>query len=379
MASRLRIALVAPLAESVPPKKYGGTERVVSYVAEELVRQGHEVTLFASGDSNTSAELVKCSPQALRSDPTIDDPMGWHILMLEKLYQRIDDFDIIHNNIDYLPFSVMRRLRKPMVSTMHGRMDLPVYGPLYSEFSEVPLVSISYAQRRPASQANWAQTIYHGLPLDLYDYQPIADDYLAFVGRVSPEKRVDSAIEVAKRTGMKLKIAAKIDEGDRAYFENEIEPEIDGELIEFVGEIGEDEKRDFLGNAAALIFMIDWPEPFGLAMIEAMACGTPVIARRRGSIPEVVDHGVSGFVCENEDEAVEAVARLDAIDRSTVRETFERRFSAERMARDYVSTYRDVMLAYHSSALTDSSASRFRWHPGLEESRSDSQSQDLSQ
>jgi glycosyltransferase involved in cell wall biosynthesis len=362
---------------------YGGTERVVSYVAEELVRQGHEVTLFASGDSKTSAELVKCCPRALRSDPDVLDPLGWQMLMLEKLYQRVDDFDIIHNHVDYLPYSVMRRLGKPVVSTMHGRMDLPVYGPLYSEFCEMPLVSISYAQRRPAPHANWAQTIYHGLPLDLYGYQPIADDYLAFVGRVSPEKRVDSAIEVARRTGMKLKIAAKIDDGDRGYFEREIEPHIDDDQIEFVGEIGEDQKRDFLGNAAALLFMIDWPEPFGLAMIEAMACGTPVIARRRGSIPEVVDHGVSGFVCEDENEAVAAVDRLDAFDRSTVRETFERRFSAERMARDYVGVYRDVMLAYHSSAITDASTPRLGGHPAalkerLEEIRSDSTRRDLS-
>lgn len=379
MASKLRIALVAPLAESVPPKGYGGTERVVSYLAEELVRQGHDVTLFASGDSETSAELVPCCPRALRTDPDVEDPLALHMLMLEKLYRRIDDFDIVHSNVHYLTYSAMRRLPKPIVSTMHGRMDIPEYGPLYAEFGEMPLVSISYSQRRPVPEANWVQTIYHGLPLDLYDYQPLDGDYLAFVGRISPEKRVDSAIDVAERTGMPLKIAAKVDEADRGYYEREIKPRIDGELIQFVGEIGEDEKREFLGNAAAFLFLIDWPEPFGLAMIEAMACGTPVIARRRGSIPEVVDHGVSGFVCDDLDDAVEAVERLDALERSTVRETFERRFSADRMARDYVTAYREVMLTYHSAALTGSRATRRRWRPESPGERSQSERRDISQ
>ena len=379
MASKLRIALVAPLAESVPPKKYGGTERVASYLAEALVRQGHEVTLFASGDSETSAELVACCPRALRTDPDVEDPLALHMLMLEELYQRIDDFDIVHSNVHYLAYSAMRRLHKPIISTMHGRMDVPEYGPLYNQFAEMPLVSISYAQRRPVPEANWVQNIYHGLPLDLYGYQPMSDDYLAFVGRVSPEKRVGAAIDIAERTGMPLKIAAKIDDADRAYYEREIEPRIDGDLVQFVGEIGEDEKREFLGNAAAFLFMIDWPEPFGLAMIEAMACGTPVIARRRGSIPEVVDHGVSGFVCDDIDDAVDAVERLDALDRATVRETFERRFSAERMARDYVTAYREVMLTYHSAALAGSRAARTRWTTEATNTRSRSDRRDISQ
>jgi glycosyltransferase involved in cell wall biosynthesis len=351
MTSKLRIALVAPLAESVPPKMYGGTERVASYLAEELVEQGHQVTLFASADSVTQAELVACCPRGLRGDAEVDDPLAWHLLMLERLYGRVDDFDIVHSNVHYLPYSTMRRLDKPLISTMHGRMDLAEYGPLYDEFSDMSLVSISYAQRQPVPQAKWTQTIYHGLPLDLYSFEPDPDDYLAFVGRISPEKRVDAAVEVARRAGMPLKIAAKIDDNDSAYFEEVIEPLFDDDIVEFVGEIDEQQKQAFLGQAAALVFMIDWPEPFGLAMIEAMACGTPVIARRCGSIPEVVDHGVTGFVCEDVDEAVEAVGQLDALRRETVRETFERRFSAQRMARDYVSVYRDVMLDYHSGRL----------------------------
>ncbi|MFP4597850.1 MAG: glycosyltransferase family 4 protein [Persicimonas sp.] len=360
MASKLRIGLVAPLAESVPPKMYGGTERVVSYLSEALVCQGHEVTLFASADSDTSAHLVPCSPRALRLDENCEDPLVWHLLMLEKVYQRIDEFDILHSNVHYLTYSAMRRLQKPLVSTMHGRMDIREYGPLYDEFGEMPLVSISYSQRRPVPAANWVQTIYHGLPEGLYTPSFGDGKYLAFLGRISPEKRVDSAIQIAKRVGMPLKVAAKIDNNDRAYFEAEIEPMLDDGQVEFVGEIGESDKAEFLGNAAALIFMIDWPEPFGLAMIEAMACGTPVIARRRGSISEVVDHGVSGFVCEDEDEAVEALKDLDTLSRQTVRETFERRFSAGRMARDYVTAYREVMLSYHSAGLDD--ARHFRTH-----------------
>ncbi len=364
MASKLRIALVAPLAESVPPKGYGGTERVVSYLTEELVRQGHDVTLFASGDSQTRAHLVPCAPHGLRTDDGVGDPLVYHMLMLEQVYQRIEQFDIIHSNVHYLPYSAMRRLPKPLVSTMHGRMDLPEYPALYEEFAEMPLVSISYAQRRPVPRANWVQTIYHGLPLDLYtDEHHGQGEYLAFVGRISPEKRVDSAIELALRSGVPLKIAAKVDEADRAYYEREIAPLLDHDLVEFVGEIGEADKADFLGKALAFVFLVDWPEPFGLAMIEAMACGTPVIARRRGSIPEVVDHGVSGFVCDDIDDAVAAVDRLHSLSRDTVRQTFERRFSVARMARDYVTAYREVMLTYHSSALTGTRSSRLRWRP----------------
>lgn len=351
MASKLRIALVAPLAESVPPKTYGGTERVVSYLTEELVGLGHHVTLFASGDSRTDAELVEGAPGALRLDDRVEDPLVWHMLMLERLYERIEEFDIIHGHLHYLPYSMMRRLGKPMVTTVHGRMDFDEYEPLYEEFSEAPLVSISYSQRRPLPMANWVDTVYHGLPADAYRLQA-GGDYLAFLGRVSPEKGIESAIEVADRTEMPLKIAAKVGRRDRAYFEDQIRPHIDGRRIEFVGEIGEERKRSFLGRAAALLFLVEWPEPFGLAMVEAMACGTPVIARRRGSIPEVVDHGISGFVCEDVDEAVDAVERLDALDPESVREAFERRFSARRMARDYAALYREVMLDHQVSALS---------------------------
>jgi glycosyltransferase involved in cell wall biosynthesis len=364
MASKLRIALVAPLAESVPPRGYGGTERVVSYLCEELVDQGHAVTLFASADSVTQAELAPCCPRALRGDPNVRDSAVWHMLMLENLYQRIDDFDIVHSNVDYLPYSVMRRLPKPMISTMHGRMDLAEYKPLYREFRDMALVSISYAQRRPLPGANWVQTIYHGLPRDLYPAGP-GGDYLAFVGRMSPEKRVDAAIEVAIKSGVPIKIAAKIDDGERDYFEREIKPLLGHELVEFIGEIGEADKIELLGNARALLFMVDWPEPFGLAMIEAMACGTPVIARRCGSIPEVVDHGVSGFVCQDVDEAIRAVGQLKNLSRRTVRETFEHRFSARRMARDYVVAYREAMLNYHSAALGHSRPKRADRGPGV--------------
>lgn len=343
MASRLRIAQVAPLAESVPPRAYGGTERVVSYLCEELVEQGHEVTLFATADSRTRARLVGCCPRALRGDGEISDPLAYHILMLEKLYQQIERFDIIHSHVDYLPFSMMRRLKKPMLTTMHGRMDLGEYKPLFKEFSDASLVSISFSQRRPLPGANWAQTIYHGLPVGAYQPGP-GGDYLAFLGRMSPEKKVDDAIKVAIRSGVRLKIAAKIDPTERAYFEREIAPLLAHELVEYIGEIGEAEKVEFLGRARALLFMVDWPEPFGLAMIEAMGCGTPVIARRCGSIPEVVDEGVTGFICDGVNEAVEAVGKLDQLRRETVRQTFEHRFSARRMARDYVVAYREAIL-----------------------------------
>lgn len=353
MASQLRIALIAPLAESVPPRGYGGTERVVSYLCEELVAQQHQVTLFASADSHTQAELVVGAPQALRGEAgSAGVPMGWYMLMLEKLYQRVDDFDIIHSHVDYLPYSMMRRLGKPMLSTMHGRMDLPEYRPLYDEFRDMALVSISYAQRRPLPAAPWVDTIYHGLPRGLYSAGE-GGDYLAFVGRMSPEKRVDDAIEVAVRAGVPIKIAAKVDPSERAYFEAVIEPLLGHELVDFIGEVGEAEKTALLKGARAFLFMVDWPEPFGLAMIEAMACGTPVIARRCGSIPEVVDHGVTGFVCDNLTQAVEAVGALDNLDRGIVRQTFERRFSAARMARDYVLAYRDQMLNHYRAGLSD--------------------------
>jgi len=360
MASRLRIALLAPLAESVPPRGYGGTERVVSYLCEALVAQQHEVTLFASADSQTQAQLVSGAPHALRQQASSAAlPMVWYTLMLEKLSRRADTFDLIHSHVDYLAFSMMRRLGKPTLTTMHGRMDLPEYAPFFEEFGEMPLVSITDSQRGPLPAANWAHTIYHGLPAHLYTPGK-GGDYLAFVGRMSPEKRVDDAIRVAIEAGVPIKIAAKVDPSEISYFEREIEPLLSHELVEFVGEIGDAEKNALLRGARALLFMVDWPEPFGLAMIEAMACGTPVIARRCGSIPEVVDHGVSGFVCDGVKEAVEAVGALKNLDRRLVRQTFERRFSAERMARDYVLAYREQMLAHHSRNLREARGVRFR-------------------
>lgn len=360
MASRLRIALLAPLAESVPPSGYGGTERVVSYLCEALVAQQHEVTLFASADSRSAAQLVAGAPHALRQQAVSDAlPLVWYTLMLEKLFRRADTFDLIHSHVDYLGFATLRRLGKPTLTTMHGRMDLPEYVPLLGEFGELPLVSITDAQRAARPSANWAHTIYHGLPAHLYTPGK-GGDYLAFVGRMSPEKRVDDAIRVAIEAGVPIKIAAKVDPSEVRYFERDIKPLLAHELVEFVGEIGDAEKNALLRGARALLFMVDWPEPFGLAMIEAMACGTPVIARRCGSIPEVVDHGVSGFICDGVKEAVQAVGALDRLDRRLVRKTFERRFSAERMARDYVLAYRAQMLAHHSSKLGAGRGGRVR-------------------
>jgi glycosyltransferase involved in cell wall biosynthesis len=335
----MRIAQVSPLYESVPPQQYGGTERVVSYLTEELVRQGHEVTLFASGDSITSAKLVSCCPRSLRTDPGCDDPMVHHYLMLEKVFSLALEFELMHFHIDYLHFPLSRWRGLTQLSTLHGRLDIPDLVLLYGEFHEMPLVSISDAQRRPIPSAVWLGTVYHGLPKDLFSFHEAPGNYLAFLGRISPEKRVDRAIEIAKRTGMPLKIAAKIDKVDQEYFEAVIKPLLDHRLVEFVGEIGGREKEEFLGNAYAVLFPIDWPEPFGLVMIEAMACGTPVIAWRHGSVPEVMEDGVTGFIVEQLDEAVQAIERLASFDRRQCRRVFEKRFTADRMAGDYVNIY----------------------------------------
>ena len=339
----MRIAQVAPLMESVPPKQYGGTERVVSWLTEELVRLGHDVTLFASGDSVTSAELVPCWPQGLRFDPEAVCAIPHHLVMLDKVSRRSSEFDIIHFHIDYLHFPLFRRRATNTLTTLHGRMDLPFLVPVFSEFPEMPLVSISDDQRKPVPWANWISTVYHGLPEDLLRYQESPSlDYLAFLGRISPEKRADRAIEIARRAGMKLRIAAKIDKADEAYFKSQIEPLLAQPHVEFIGEIGDEAKADFLGNAVGLLFPIDWPEPFGLVMIEAMASGTPVVAYRRGSVPEVIDHGVTGFVVDDEEEAIVAVKRLRMLNRRLVRARFEERFSVERMARDYLDLYREL-------------------------------------
>ena len=313
---------------------------MVSYLTEELVRQGHQVTLFASGDSITSAKLVSPCERALRLDPDCRDPLAYHIMMMDDVYRRAADFDVIHFHIDYLHFAVSARQRVPQVTTLHGRLDLPELAHVYRHFRNMPLVSISDAQRKPIAWANWHATIFHGLPEDLYHLESSPGKYLTFIGRISPEKRVDRAIEVAKRAGMPIRIAAKVDRVDREYFECEIKPLLDHPLVEFIGEIGEHEKQELLGGAYALLFLIDWPEPFGLAMIEAMACGTPVVAFRHGSVPEIIEEGKSGFIVGSTDEAVEAVGRVGSVDRAGCRAAFENQFTVASMARNYVSEYR---------------------------------------
>lgn len=339
----MRIAQVAPLYESVPPKYYGGTERVVSYLTEELVRQGHDVTLYASGDSVTKAHLVAPCRRSLRLDKHCMDQLAHHVLMLEMVFKDPDRFDIIHFHIDYMHFPISRRHRTPHLTTLHGRLDIPDLVPLYQEFREVPVVSISNSQREPLPWLNWQGTVYHGLPEDLYTFREEPGRYLAFLGRISPEKRVDRAIEIARRIGMPIKIAAKVDNVDKDYFEDVVEPLLRNPLVEYVGEIGEGEKDEFLGNAYALLFPIDWPEPFGLVMIEAMACGTPVIAYRRGSVPEVLEEGVTGFIVQGLEDAIEAVRRVPTLSRRRCREVFEERFSASRMVRDYLTIYKRLL------------------------------------
>lgn len=337
--TQIRIALVAPLAEAVPPKLYGGTERVVSWLAEELVRQGHQVTLFASGGSQTAANLVVCNSQSLRL-AGIRDHLGSTLAMLREVRQRADDFDIIHFHIDFLPNALFHDLAHKCLTTLHGRLDRPDILPLYEAYPEMPLVSISNAQRLPMpASASWVATISHGLPSHVCPFNPEGGDYLAFLGRISPEKRPDRAIEMAKRAGIPLKIAAKVDDADLAYFKAEIEPLLDHPLIEFLGEINEQKKCQFLGNARALLFPIDWPEPFGLVMIEAMSAGTPVIAWRNGSVPEVVTDRVSGIVVDSIDAAVAAVHEASKMRRRAVRAEFEARFTAARMARNYLAAY----------------------------------------
>ncbi|MFG1320450.1 glycosyltransferase family 4 protein [Xanthobacter autotrophicus] len=348
----MRIAQVAPLIESVPPRRYGGTERIVSYLTEELVRAGHEVTLFASGDSLTAATLEAMCETGLRLAPGPVDPLLYHLLMLEEVRKRADDFDVIHVHMDLLHYPVLRDHRAQCLTTLHGRLDLPAVHRLYANFADYPLVSISDHQRTPMPPVNWAATIHHGLPRDLLPFSPKGGDYLAFLGRISPEKRPDRAIAIAVRAGMPLKIAAKVDRADQAYWEDMIRPMVEANPnVEFIGEIDERQKADFLGNAAALLFPIDWPEPFGLVMIEAMSCGTPVIAFSRGSVPEVLDEGVTGYLVNSVEEAVDRVGDISRLDRCAIRRTFERRFSAERMARDYVSAYQRLSAAGEPATL----------------------------
>ena len=338
----MKIAQVAPLVESVPPKLYGGTERIVAYLIEELMRQGHDVTLFGSGDSTASTELVPCSERALRHDHRVQDALPYHLAMLDKVRRRADTFDILHFHISLLHFPMFRDMAHKSVTTLHGRLDLPDLPAFHASFPEIPLVSISNEQRRwLPGPLNWVGTVHHGLPLDLLRFtSKPAGNYLAFLGRVSPEKGLDRAIAIAAKAGLPLMIAAKIDAVDQAYWEQVLRPLIRAHRdVEFIGEISEPQKSDFLGNARTLLFPIDWPEPFGIVMIEAMACGTPVIAYRCGSVPEVVENGISGFVVRDMEEAVSAVHIVHGLDRADVRRAFERRFTAERMAQDYVSIY----------------------------------------
>jgi glycosyltransferase involved in cell wall biosynthesis len=338
----MRIAQVAPLYESVPPNLYGGTERVVSYLTEELVRLGHEVTLFASGDSQTVAKLIAACPRASWRNPHCKETLPHHVRLMQLVFEDVSRFDVIHFHCDYLHFPLLRRCPCPSVTTLHGALHSPDLEPLFEEYAEVPLVSISDDQRRPLPKANWQATVYHGLPRDLHTFRERPDDYLVFLGRVSPEKRLDRAIEIARRAGRRLKVAAKIYPEERDYYKQQIEPLLHecGSVVEFLGEVGGKDKDNLLGNAHALLFPIDWSEPFGLVMIEALACGTPVIAWRRGSVPEVITDGLTGFVVDDIDAAVEAVARVQRLDRRACRGVFESRYDAGGMARRYVDVYR---------------------------------------
>ncbi len=339
----MRIAQISPLTEAIPPKHYGGTERVISWLTEELVALGHDVTLYASGDSRTSAKLVPGWPRALRFDPSIRDPNALHLTMLEQVHRQASEFDFLHFHLDYYPFSLFSRQPTPFVATLHGRLDLPEHQLLFKAFPSAPIVSISDAQREPVPQAGWVRTIHHGLPERSLMPQPVEPRYLAFLGRISPEKGIEHAIRIAQQAGLPLKIAAKIDRMDRDYFEEKIRSLLRLRDIEYIGEISDGEKSAFLGGAIALLAPIAWPEPFGLVLIEAMACGTPVIAFNRGAVPEVIDDGITGFVVEDEAGAVDAVARLPQLSRKNIRRRFEERFTARRMAQDYLATYHSLM------------------------------------
>jgi glycosyltransferase involved in cell wall biosynthesis len=359
----MRIAQISPLFESVPPKLYGGTERIVHFLTEELVALGHDVTLFASGDSETSARLVPVCDRALRLGKAAE-PTAHHLLALEAAFRNPGEFDVIHTHVDYLAYPFARRHPDtPVVATLHGRLDLPELQPLYREYAGIPLVSISDAQRAPLPDAEWVATVHHGLPVSRYPFRARPGGYLAFLGRVSPEKGLLSAIDIALACGMPLRIAAKVDAADKAFFEERVRPRLDHPLIGFLGEIGDERKAEFLGGAAALLFPIEWPEPFGLVMIEAMSCGTPVLARRRGSVPEVMADGITGFTFEMDDEAVALVPRAMGLDRRACREHFEARFAARRMAEDYLAAYRKVTEAASETA-AGGNAEDWRPHGG---------------
>ena len=361
----MKIAQISPLMESVPPRLYGGSERIVSYLTDELVRQGHDVTLFASGDSVSSANLVRCVPMALRLDANVKDPIPYYMLMLDRVREMADEFDILHFHIDQFHFPLFRPIAQRTVTTLHGRQDLHDLKPLYVGFSDMPLVSISNSQRKPIVNANFAATVYHGLPAQTLkpNYKPTGD-YVAFLGRISPEKRPDRAIRIAQALGLRIKIAAKIDKVDEAYFREHIASLFNLPGVEYIGEIDERSKSEFLGEASALLFPIDWPEPFGLSMIEAMACGTPVLAFRCGSVPEIIDPGVTGLIVDSMDEAIRVMPQVLALDRRAVRQKFEQRFSASRMAKDYVQVYRSLI---KQQALPERDAPVSRRQPELEQ------------
>jgi glycosyltransferase involved in cell wall biosynthesis len=340
----MRIAQVAPLFESVPPSLYGGTERVVSALTEELVSRGHDVTLFASGDSVTTAALTPCSPRSLRLEGNVHDHVALTMIELAKVFDRQDEFQLIHNHVDYFAFPFARQVHTPLITTTHGRLDLDEIRGVYRYFAEAPLVSISNAQRRPLPEAHWLATVYNGIDFRLFNLRPEPGKYLAFLGRISPEKRPDRAIEIARALEMPLKIAAKVDAVDKDYFEHVVRPHLSNPLIEFVGEVGDRDKDEFLGNAYVYLFPIDWPEPFGLTMVEAMACGTPVVATNCGSVPEIVENGVSGFVCESLREMIDKVASAQRLDRTKCRAYAEARFSAAAMADGYEEVYRQALI-----------------------------------
>lgn len=369
----MRIAQIAPLTEAIPPKLYGGTERVVSWLTEELVALGHDVTLFASGDSRTSAKLEAMWPRALRLDDSVRDPMALHISMLEQVRRRSSEFDILHFHLDYFPFSVFSRQATPFVTTMHGRLDLQEHQTVFNAFGSVPVVSISDAQRSPLPQAHWLRTVYHGLPESLLEPRAPKPAYLAFLGRIAPEKAVDQAIRIAVGCKLPLKIAAKVDRVDRDYFERDIRPLLDLPGVEYIGEIGDEDKSEFLGGAMALLMPIDWPEPFGLVMIEAMACGTPVIAYRSGSVPEVVEHGLTGLIVDNEAAAVEAInSQLGSLSRQAIRARFEERFTARRMANEYLDIYRQLIAAVRRPLQTVNGGSKGASHGSRHQTGMDS-------